>query len=408
MRRARVIILACAVVVTGALLMLVFSLSSPTPVALLKIVDAKGKGVSGAVIKPDGLRVKNDGSHFRWGDDKEPKPLEVTTDRNGYGRVPYPRYTVERLETSEISFGVEHPDFCQARPFAVVDPAPPRNARLKERAKYWWSRIVARQVTARPPPVILKRGAVVKVSLLLDGNDAQITNVQPQLNSMLGPGKNFWTRVGDNQFISKRVEPGTNLLRMIGLAAGGGVHFSEGVVFNAVSEQTIEFRLTLAPGVSVAGRLDDSVPRPVTNGRAQIQVYAPNRSASPEPLDWRAWSPIAADGTFTFESLPRGDLDVIAICDGYVSKNDPNNQRAGSARTTQPFSLMNAKTEMVVLMEPAATCEITVLNDMGQPIEGAEIAFWPNVLWRDGSTIFGKYLINSADLYRNNEPPNWD
>src|SRR6185436_17785098 len=121
----------------------------------LRVVDAAGKPVVGAVIRPDGLRAKDDGSHYGWDYRQEVKPLPVTTGPDGYVRLPYPFYVTERLETSEISFSVDHPEFCPKRPFAVVDPAPPRNARWKEKAKYWWRRLISRQVTTRPAPIIL-------------------------------------------------------------------------------------------------------------------------------------------------------------------------------------------------------------------------------------------------------------
>jgi len=68
--------------------------------------------VAGATIKPDGLRPKNNGGHYFWTDRFEVKPTPVTTDSSGVARVPYPHYVIEHLETGEISFSVDHPDFC--------------------------------------------------------------------------------------------------------------------------------------------------------------------------------------------------------------------------------------------------------------------------------------------------------
>jgi len=227
--------------------------------------------------------------------------------------------------------------------------------------------------------------------------------------AFVGPRRNFWQPLSNNVFISKRVEPGTNLIRIIGFPKTNTVYFSDGAEFIAVSGKTNRFELMPKPGVRLAGRLDDSVPRPVTNGRVLVEIFSPSRSTFPEPLAWRAWGPIAADGTFVFESLPTGDVDLIVLCDGYVSKNDSANTKTVSMRTPQVFTLKATQEEIIVAMEPTATCEITVRDDKGDPVEGATVSFWPNVIWnRRGSTIFAQYLINSEDSFRGNSPLEWN
>jgi hypothetical protein len=56
-------------------------------------------------------------------------------------------------------------------------------------------------------------------------------------------------------------------------------------------------------------------------------------------------------------------------------------------------------------MEPAASCEVIVLDDAGKPLAGAKADFWPNVLWGgNGSTVFGENLFNSEDFFRDGIP----
>jgi len=113
--------------------------------------------VAGATIKPDGLRPKNNGGHYFWTDRFEVKPTPVTTDSSGVARVPYPHYVIEHLETGEISFSVDHPDFCSDRPFRVVSASPPANARLSVKMEFYCRYVLAfitRKVSVRPDPVV--------------------------------------------------------------------------------------------------------------------------------------------------------------------------------------------------------------------------------------------------------------
>ena len=401
-KRTVIVALAGAVIIVVALALFIF-LKPAAPVALLRIVDAAGNPIAGAIVTPDGLRAKKDGSHYGWGERDGIKALPVTSDAHGIAAVRYPFHVVERLETSEISFAVEHPEYCPDRPFAVVDPTPPGNARFKEKVKYWWTRIVAKQLIARPDPVVLKRGAVVEVS----ADSSGVADVYPQLTPGLGPRAKFWQNDGKGLFVSKRVASGTNRLRMIGFPTSGRVHFSDHVEFVASTTQASQFRLPLKPGLRLAGRLDHSVPRPVTNGRVLTRTSTPKIGDG--ALIWSAWRPINPDGAFVFEALSAGDVELIVLCDGFVSKNDPANTSAGSRRTPQIFTLVDQDRDVVVPMEQTGTCEILISDDMGRPLENAKVSFWPNVLWGGrGSTVFATYPLNSEDSFRQKTPPDWE
>jgi hypothetical protein len=143
------------VVLLAALVFVVFSLlKPPVPVAYIRVLDESGRPVSGATIAPDGLRPKKGGGHYGWSSNYELSGVKaevVTTDADGYARVKYPHYVIERLETEQISFAVDHPDFCPDRPFRVVASSPPANAPLQEKLKYLALRL-ARKVSARRIP----------------------------------------------------------------------------------------------------------------------------------------------------------------------------------------------------------------------------------------------------------------
>ena len=91
------------------------------PVAIIRVVDAAGKPVVGAVIKPDGMRPKPgpySSGHYNWRrSENDVTDDSVKTDADGCARVAYPKFVFERIETGQISFSVNHPAFVSDRPF---------------------------------------------------------------------------------------------------------------------------------------------------------------------------------------------------------------------------------------------------------------------------------------------------
>ena len=122
---------------------------------------------------------------------------------------------------------------------------------------------------------------------------------------------------------------------------------------------------------------------------------------------WQSSKEINPDGTFLFDSLPSGKVEIIALCDGFKSK-DAAGPKSSPFIIPQIFKLENQDLAAVVEMEPTATFEVTVLNDKQQPLPGAMVSFWPNVLWNGrGSTIFMGPTFDSGDLLRSDEDFNW-
>lgn len=405
MRKGRVAIVGFGLIVL--LIVTVLLVREPaTPVALIRLVDGGGKPVAGATVTPDGLRPKNDGSHYGWEESRTVKPHPVISNGGGVAPLPYPFYLEEKLETGGITFSVDHPNFCPHSADVVVDPSPPLNAKFKSKVKYWWQRLVTGQITVQVKPIVLQRGGVLELRAVLTSADPAITNIAPQLNRSSGTHRDFWEQTNSG-YVSKRVTPGTNRVRMIGFRALGRVYFSDAVEFVSVPDQTNQIQLPLKAGLRLRGHLDDSVPRPVLNGRVLARVFSPSAQAEDE-LTWMAWRPLSSEGTFEFDSLPSGELNVVAICDGYVSRNDRLGTFAPSRRTPQVFPLADQDLDIVIAMERSATFEATVLDDGGLPLRNAEISFWPNIVWSTrGSSIFAANLINSEEVFRSNSTPNW-
>jgi hypothetical protein len=179
----------------------------------------------------------------------------------------------------------------------------------------------------------------------------------------------------------------------------------------------------MKPGIRLEGRLDDNVPRPVKNGRVLISVRPEGYPAwtnfanaddiwkkYPNVTFWRSCRPIAEDGTFVFESIPPGGLDVIVHGDGFVSQNGGDLMELQNNKLTkvqgfvlpQAFSLVAPTTKIVVVTEPTATLEVTAKTKAGKPVEGTTVCVNPNGLRIGG--IFGDMRSSSEEPFRTMAP----
>ena len=401
MKRLRIIWVCLSLLLLAVFAFLSFTKS--VPVAIIRVIDEGGKPVAGAVITPDGLRPKLNGGHYGWSDKRAPKPLPVATDADGVAPVPYPPFVIEHLETGEISFSIDHPDFCPDRPFRTVDAAPPVNAKLPEKLRHF-GKVLLRRVRARPAPVVLKRGAIVQVSGYIGSRVASVTNLTADVSDFwVASTNNPWLKITPALRECRRIPTGNRTLRLAHAAADGSIFFSEIESFVAVAGATNRFELELKRGRRLFGRLDDSVPRPITNGRVVMEVIPPGSQKGGDRHQWHAWTALAPDGTFSFDSLPPGVVEIVVLCDGFVSRNPPFARR--SLRVPQAFTNPPPDESVVIAMEPTAALEVTALGERGQPLPGARVAVWPNVIWADwGTTILCSDLYNSADLLRPNPP----
>lgn len=350
--------------------------TTPTLTVDVRVVDEEGKPVEGVVIRPNGLRTKMEsGSHYRW---CGITAVDVKTDAAGKATVTFPKYVQEEMETGQISFVASHSDYVQ-----VYD------------TDY--------RVEGDEKPVVLEKGARVKVVGMLAGKSVDIV---PQVAASKGTiGSDQWRPAHDGKRLeSAAVPPGTVWLRAIHFREDGVPLFSKPVEFTAEKGKSYSHELELAPGCVVTGKLDPSVPRPVRNGRVVAEMWSPCVAASRDSasmLNWAEWTPVAEDGSFKLPPMPAGELEAIALCDGYRSENGTHYDRGGgSLGVPQMFVCDSATTQIEIAMAPAASCEVRVSDSAGQPIPKARVAFWPNAIWgKRGTRLFG-VGGSSADFMR--------
>jgi beta-lactamase regulating signal transducer with metallopeptidase domain len=378
---------------------------------LVVVQDEDGKPIEGATISPEGFRVK--GLHRAdanpWRKDLFGPPEKVVTDSDGKAYIKYPVEGIpeEKEYTGELYFSVTHPDYATARPQEYSVDTPEK-------------------------PIQLTRGIHLKVSGHMAGDHQSVPELAPMLNEE-GIHSNDWQKSDGNVYAFNRMSSGGHLLQLMGRLPSGQIVYSEvqefqlmgrlssgQIVYSDVQEFTAEkgkdynFDLEMKPGIRVEGRLDDNVPRPVTNGRVVISVrpkefpaWTTNRDAVngafekfPNYSFWKSYRLIAPDGTFLFESVPPGELDVIVHGDGFASKDEGS--YVNGFGVPQAFPLEAPTTRINVATEPTATLVFTAKTKDQKPVEGAWVSVNPNVIRIGG--IFGN-LRRSSEHPFNQLPP---
>ena len=388
------------------------------------VQDEDGKPIEGATVSSEGFRVK--GIHgadaYGWNKKLFGEPVVAVTGSDGKAMVKYPVMGIpeEKELTGALFFSVTHPEYATVR-------------------------VQTYYVDRREKPIQLTRGIHLEVSAYFGSNQQPVTDLVPILNEEGMIHTNDWQKLDNGVLAFHKMSPGGHILQLMGRLPSGEIVYSEdfaftvekgkeiskqpnpsnpdGVIVSYQAGKEIRIRLNMQPGIRLEGRLDDNVPRPVKNGRVLISVRAKEFPAwnnyadiddilkkYPNVYPWKSYRPIAEDGTFVFESIPPGGLDVIVHGDGFVSKSGGDfSQRNGSKLEKVPgfalpqaFSLVAPTTKIEVVTEPTATLEVTAKTKAGKPVEGATVYVNPDVVRLGG--IFGNMRQSSEEPFRNLPP----
>jgi len=368
---------------------------------LVVVQDEQGKPVEGATILPDGFRVK--GIHwvdaYGWNNKLFGPPEKVVTDRDGKAYIKYPVMGIpeERQLTGAVVFSVSHPGFSTVRPQEF-------------------------SVDGSNDPIRLTNGIELEVSGYVGSDHQHVIDLVPNLNEEIIHQED-WQKSANGVYAFHKLSAGGHVIQLMGRLASGKIVFSESYAFDAGTGKKCSVSLELKPGIRVEGLIDAKVPRPIKNGRVLISVRtkefpAWNNYAEvdhilkkyPNVHFWKSYRTIAEDGSFVFEGVPPGGLDVIAHGDGFDSKSGGDFSQwstsglvkvAGFA-LPQPFELAAPITKIEVVTEPTATLEFTATAESGKPVEGAMVYVNPNVVRMGG--IFGNMGKSSEEPFRTVPP----
>lgn len=350
-----------------------FSEMAKLPVVLL---DEDGNAIVGAEVRPYAMRMVEEGGHGFWNRKTHGAPKTATSDDAGVAVIEYPghvQYGPQVLTTRLVTFEVMHAEF--VRKVVHFDLGP-------ERAE-----------------VTLKAGCEVRFSAVdPEGNPVDDFGV-----AMAGPYQpNSWPKADSGGRRTRSINDGTWQTMLVKLQEDGPTLFSGVLPLRVRPQQRVQVRnVRLMPGAKVRGRLSGNVPRPVSGYVVATSVPKPSedRWSDKDPsLCWQDWIEIDEDGTFEFESLPRGgQVQVIGICDGWISSTT-----VPDARTFvmgQLFDVDDDEVGIELVMEPTGTVEVKVATEEGEPLTEGRVSSWPNQkYYKGGSTLLGQRYRSSIHI----------
>lgn len=377
------------------------------PMARPRVIDATGRPVAGAVIQPEGMRAKPPyvSGWYGWGnvEGKVPNP-PVTTDQDGWATIPYPKFVFERIETGTLCLPVRHPAYVADRPERVVATAPPAGAPWRVWLDDLWNRVRHQTLVAQPDPIVLQKGATVRLSMGAGPSLASEGLLTATVSQTATVDRNFWEHPQPGILCSSRIGAGKRLARVSYLSPDGKVWFSEVLSFQAKAGETNDLKFNLRPGATLRGQLDASVPRPVKNGRVVANVWATEDEPKNDPPQWHGWAPVSAEGNFEVASLPPGKLEVLALCAGHISTNGPGQF---NLRYPQLHTMETNDLAITIGMEPTTALLVEVKDEQGRPLKDATIMAWPNARYGEwAATVLMSDCYNTADWLKGRMDPN--
>jgi hypothetical protein len=371
------------------------------PKATVVVVDAAGRPVVGAMIRGEGLGTKPGPGAYGWGPTvgwgpalDAPKIKTIVTDRAGKARVPYPAHLSEHVETGTIKLLVDNPDFVPNHSERVVAMPCPRQLSLKAWGDYFAWRFGSED------PVVMQQGSILRLRINDDSAGPRDASIYVQVAGWENEDTNVWIHPESGVAVTRRLPPGTHSIRAVAFDADDCGWFSDVLDFNAVGGQTNEVSVALKRGLTIHGKLDAIVPRPVANGRVTASVWPKGVEPSGLAPKWRARSHVRADGTFDIGSLPPGEVEIIANCDGFVSLNAKGDY--SQVHYPQRYSLDTNENTINLHMEPTATLEVGLVDERGRPLKNATVQAYPMSQFAGdaGQSILGADCYLTVELIR--------
>lgn len=337
------------------------------------VVDQDGQPIEGAEVTPSGLSLQGGGS-MGWTDGQKvmtPEPL--VTDAKGVAVVRYPPYPIpgSRSMTRGLFCHFNHPDYASKLSHLIyLQPDNPT------------------QVTTVP----LSRGAQIELVPRLNGELVTGGKLFADWTSRAYAPQLMATTTPKGHLKLPPVNPGTEIVRVAYLSESGARYFSQAERVELKEGDSPVVELALEPGIVVRGKLGDTVPRPVAEGR--VMAVVAEKEDSTMALVWQTYSHVDQEGNFELEAIPKGTLQVIALCDGFMAQPGDPPVGATEAEITnwathngrpQIFELDEDLSEITIAMTPTADAEVRLLGPRGQPLADTQISLNPNVIWAHGT-----------------------
>jgi beta-lactamase regulating signal transducer with metallopeptidase domain len=284
-----------------------------------------------------------------------------------------------------------------------------------------------RQQATGESMIRLKRGRVIHVRAV-DQSGNILRKAVPLLEQSQIWGHEFVLQA-DGTFKSPAVDMKRRLMRVVTAQENGPFLFSD-LIDVAVAEAGPDgiLDVVLKPGTKLTGRLDDSVPRPISEGyvrliviegenhalRVRVRDHSGAEGRWENHWTWTDSAAVKPDGTFTFESVPSGGLaQVHVVTDGFMSANpstqeleavivDYGNgheathtglkqQMEGRSMWPHLVPVQASSVDVTIKCQPTASCNFRILDPSGNPVPDAAVSFSPNGIFINGGPFLPGY-----------------
>lgn len=340
----------------------------------IQVVDDQQVPLPDAVVTIRGLRSHS--SSGSWFPFRGEKPVEHT-DFEGRVSLSYWAWVNIDGQTRAIDLNITHPDFVSFRDSSyAIGPG----AHIVE----------------------LQRGSIVVVSGWIGSPENIVADLTIRVDRETRLGSDAWQRGSDGRLTSNRLAPGQHLIWAEHESEAHGHRFSEIGSFELLENDFKVLRLELHGAERIEGEVDQLVPRPIVEGHVMLSVQRGGLGAGAPAIYRKHETPIRADGTFSFDGLPRGRGQIFALCQGWVSQrtladsaldagihfggpvSEEREREAIKGMGDRAFQLQRITLPLTtrpftVLMEPTATVDIVVKLQDGTPVAGAFAGASPNL-----------------------------
>jgi beta-lactamase regulating signal transducer with metallopeptidase domain/parvulin-like peptidyl-prolyl isomerase len=368
----------------------------------IRVLNTRGEPVAGAKVVPNGYSVS--GSTLSVDETWFPA---VTTDAEGRATIvcTKPEILDQLTRSQKIAgffadlFSVEPaPSYWESVFLQVEHPDHPT----------WWNSVFVDR-SGQEGKVILADSSTIEIRAKRADDGKPVTRLVPTFGGHWTTGIDWSEQDGllTVRKVDLSSEQSPRWMVVVHVPEQGPAMFSEPVDLKQVAAEKVSLTLAMRDAVRVEGRLDRTIDVPIQNAR----VVGLSVLGVPDKGIW-AWSSAAEvrdDGTFVIESVPPDmTLQLVGLCDGWITRSTTREEFKDYAwhdgfwsrypavddRTTslipRLYYVQNRTVKLVLPMERTGSCEVAVVDDEQNPIEGASVIFNPNVQWFNwGSNIVG-------------------
>lgn len=347
--------------------------------------DESGRPIPKAEIRPYAMRMRETDGHGYWDQKVYGPPKTAVSSEQGIALIRYPghvRAGPQILTTRLVTFMVTHSDFV--------------------------TKVVHFDLGPEKAEITLEPGCEVELSAVGINRE----RIEGFGVLMAGPyAPQLWADGNDGTRRSRSIKDGTWQSMLVKLQQEGPTLFSNVVPLRVRPTQSVRLRnIPMRPGARVRGRLSEDVPRPAAGYVVATSIPLPAQDSYNEnepSLAWHDWSEVAADGSFEFESLPpSGELQLLAICEGWISSTTADDPLAGRLVVGQIFKIEDEEHSFVVKMERTGTLEVSVETEDGKPFTAGQIGTSPNQHYlKGGNTLLGQRFRSMLQIQNQLLPP---